>query len=307
MYATILTVLLVIGQARVDERWEKWQEEVVVVAETIWTHAVDGDFNHNPNWTNQTPDATHTPGIFDGTTQLPPTLNLDRSAGGGFHLITTPAYRGGLGSSGTPVKWNGLGGRGCTIRGSGEHYLHMVTGNNADAIIDTPGTGVTLDGEVFTLLVKAGNVTIQSTCNLLTFVVVNGNQSNLTIEEADTTEVMPTILRVEGGIVTARRTWSNGVSQQALVLAGQLDITGLLRTETDIHVLGGVTTYVPLTDPSGESPSIYATGAGIFDARGYAGSIPVTRAISGRGGMILGTVTDTAASFLTYNLDDPYP
>jgi len=86
-----------------------------------------------------------------------------------------------------------------------------------------------------------------------------------------------------------------------------LDITGLIRTENDIHVLGGVTTYVPATDPSGESPTIYATGAGIFDARGYAGPIPVTRAISGRGGLILGTITDTAASFTTYNLDDPYP
>jgi hypothetical protein len=310
MYATILTLgLLVIGQVRVDdERWAKFRKEVVV-AETVWTNALaDGDFNNNGNWTNQTPDAAHTPGIFDGTTQSPPTTNLDRSGGGAFHLITTPEYTGGLGSSGTYLKWNGTGGgRGCTIRGSGDYYLHMVAANNADAIVDAPGVDVTFVGEIVVLLVKAGNVTIASTCSLLSVAIVNGVRSNVTIDEWDAAETMPEILRVEGGTVTSARTYTDAVDKQIMVLAGNLDMTGLLRSENDIHILGGVMTYDPASDPSGESPNLFVTGSGLFDVRGHSGTIPFLRVIQGRGGRILGTVTDIGVSFTDYNLDDPYP
>jgi hypothetical protein len=311
MYATILTVVLVVGQVWHDRSgWEVRPKEIVVAADiaTIWTNALaDGDFNANGNWTNQTPDAAHTPGIFDGTTQTPPTTNLDRSAGTGFHLIVTPDYTGGLGSSGTYLKWNGTT-KGCTLKaGGGDYYLHMVTGNNADAIVNAPGINVTFDGEIFGLFVLGGNVTINSTCNLLTEVIANGNRTTLTIAELDATEIIAPVLRVEGATVTANRTWPDAVQGDIVVMAGTLDVTGLIRSEVNIHVVGGVMTYNPTTDPNAESPDLYVTGGGIFDVRSHAGTIPFTRAVEGAGGIIRGTILDTSPTFTDYNLDEPYP
>ncbi len=309
MYATILSlVALVIGQVRVeDDRWAKWPEEIVV-AETVWTNlGGDADFNNNANWTGNTPGAGHTPAVFDGTTQTPPTTNLDRSGGTGFHLTVTPEYRGGLGSSGTYLKWKGIAsGRAATIRGSGDYYLWPVTGENADVLIDAPGTDVVLKGQALGLIVRAGNVTATSVCDLGDVAVVHGNQSFLTIDLEDAAETPPTTLIITGGQVACARNWPNASAGTITLIAGTLNVTGLIDGLVQVFVHGGYMTYDPASSPAAELIDLFIIAGGVFDARPISESLGTTRAIYGGGGVLLGTITQGVSQFGSYDLDDPF-
>lgn len=312
MYATILTVALVIGQVRAEPgRWEKWHEEVVV-AETIWTNGIgDGDFNNAGNWTGGVPAVGNTPAIFDGTSQTPPTTNLDRGADV-FRLITSPNYRGNIGSSGSPLKWAGMTVDTTTanIRGTGAAFL-SITGSTKDVVVESTNlvdacTITTPGGSLRYLVVLRGACTLQSTGSFvvnLAQVIVRGNQSHLTIQAIDGAELAPDLIDVHGGVLVNQRILAlNGDTIRLSV--GRIEQTGVLETNARVHQTGGVFEYNPSEDVSGDAPHLVILD-GIFDAREAAYPIGVGAYIKGPSAVVLGDIQESFTP--TLDLTKLYP
>lgn len=288
--------VLCLGQVRT---WER--EEYKAVAETIWTNAVgDGDFNNNGNWTNQTPDVTHTPAIFDGSTQTSPTTNLDRGAAV-FRLITSPNYRGYIGVSGSPLIWEGMttGTTSANIRGTGSVFL-SITGITKDVVINSPNmvnacTIVsTPTGSLRFLVVLRGKCTVGGLVDFVAaegIVLVEGNQAHLTIQPIDTAELAPDYIKVHGGTLVNQRILA--LSGDTITLSeGNIEQTGVLETNSYVHQTGGLFEYDPGEDVSGDSPHLIILD-GVFDARESAYPIGVGTYIKGPTAVVLGDIQES--------------
>jgi hypothetical protein len=312
MYAAILLVLIGVGQVRVEpERWA-WYGKEVVVAETIWTNALaDGDFNAAGNWTGGVPSNANTPAILNGTSQTPPTVNLDRSAGTAFEFVVAPEFgSANIGASGSPlILVSNAGDKSATLRHSGTTYLTLDGAFGSNVIVDD-GTVVlnTTNGANVTTLMLRGkaDVTVASTCDMGGACFVVGNQCRLDIAEQSAAESPPYQFILAGGVVVNRRTYAE-TANYVVVVAGEFTQTGVLSSLTDVLCMGGVFKYEPVNDPTGDAIDIYAP-TGIFDSRGYGGSLAAGQVISGGGGgLVLGSIATGGVTLSDYNLDDPYP
>lgn len=237
MYATILTlVALVIGQVRFDERWEKWQEEVVVAhAQAVWNNnAADGDWDNATNWSGavvpvngaNTYDVTFDP----GQTTTPPTVNLAQAADEVNSVTFLPGWTAGIGSSGSPLEImidsdsapvSGDLFRGLTVQGSGDYYYKCPVAGSTNVLRDMALQGRTggvlyLDGDIRNLIIRGGSVEVMASATLEESAFLLGNNGYLKLAAGATLGDL-----------------------RLMVKAGQCDLVADLAADSEVHIHGG--------------------------------------------------------------------
>lgn len=294
-----------LGQIRT---WER--EEYKAVAETTWQPGgVTGKFDDAANWNNGIPGAAAGKiGVFHEH-QDSVTSGLDQSgAAFSFKIVTTPSYRGNIGASGSPlIMISNAGAKSVTLKGKGTSYIRFDGAFGTDAIVDdgTVFFSTSNGAELLTFMQRGGITTIQATCDCggIGYVVNDGTQ--LIIEESDVAESPFNQLIVAGGVVRSERTYT-GVSY-IIVSGGETIQTGKLDSLTDVIVVSnGVFKYEPLLDPAAETFTLLVPG-GVFDARGYEGTLSPGTVIEGPDGVVFGGIIDSPGALVDYDLSQDYP
>jgi acyl-coenzyme A thioesterase PaaI-like protein len=239
MYATILTVLLVVGQVRVWHDRSGWEEPM---ADPVYEN-VDGNWNNTANWsTGAVPVSTDRAWILEGSTDL--TSNLNQTTVDLALLYIGKGYKGNIGVSGTPLQ---IGATTLVNYSSGTHYLTGdAAGNRFDYIINRGLQGtVILDGFAQYIKNEAGAMTINGGMAISALVSNLTNQANTTIQVAASSTI-PT-LRVRAGVVTLHRNVTTDVSLTGgeLICTGEADHAG-----ANVIQEGGIHRYRPTVSPS---------------------------------------------------------
>jgi hypothetical protein len=252
MYATILTVVLVVGQVWHDRSgWEVRPKEIVVAhAKAVWTNgAADGDWDVVGNWSGgvvPVNGANTYDVVFDpAQTTTPPTVNLAQAADEVNSITFLPGWTAGIGSSGTPLEImidsdsapvSGDLFRGLTVQGSGDYYYKCPVAGSANVIRDAaPNRGVLyLDGDIENLIVRGGSVEVMSSATLVDSAYVFGNASYLNLAAGATLGDLK--LFVAGGRVDLRGDLA--ASSEVHISAGTVTSHGAVRTL--FYLWGGV-------------------------------------------------------------------
>ncbi len=292
MYATILTlVALVIGQVRGEERWEKWQEEIVMAAKTTsWTRAVDGDWDVAGNWSNGIPvngadtyDVIFDPALAGGA----PTVNLNQDGDTVNSITFLRGWRHGIGSSGSPLRIkidsasapvSGDQFRGLQIAGDGDYYFQTGTGGSVNVIVD-PGRGTTfLDGTLRNVIVRGGSCEVSASATIETAAYCLGDTSYLKLNAGTTIDDLR--LMVHGGRCDVYAAFASG--SEVHIGAGTVSVYGDVRT--NFFVWGG---HLKMKQQDTLFVSNYYALGGIIDFQGSANTPDLSSWVIGLHGDII--------------------
>jgi hypothetical protein len=279
------------------------------VAATIWQGGgAAGDFNDSANWSNSVPDSTHTPAIFDGSSQADVTLNLGRGADT-FRLITTPKYTGNIGSSGSALTWEGTAAAetSANIRGSGAVYLD-ITGASKDVVVNSKNmtnacTLASATGDIRHLVVLRGHCIALGTCSFTGRAFVYGNHAKLTIYAIASTEAAADYIHVTSGTLINHRIMEDS-GDMIIQTGGVIEQYGSLELGVYLYQSGGEFYYEPSIDVSGKTP-IAVIADGLFDASESQSAIGFGTLIQGPNATVRGDVTAHIAP--TLELWQDYP
>lgn len=226
------------------------------MADTFW-QSQKGDFGAAASWSDGVPSGG-VQAIADGRSQVSMISNLDRGAAT-FDLVTTPAYRGDIGSPTNPLIHSAGTNALITIRGSGRAYLQPGDGTvvidsanliDAATITGTPDQALTIKqgGTIFSGGLSSGNQ-----------IIVVGALATLTIESNAS---LPTFMTLDAGrvVCAAGLNAPNGV---LAVNGGILDMTGDIASTYMINVNGGTLRFRP-TSRTACSANLTITG-GLVD------------------------------------------
>jgi hypothetical protein len=310
------------GQSKPEPRYVERSPDM---PETRFTwNGTDGNWATAANWI---PAASGTPGdgigdtdiaIFDGTSNVDCDTSLDRSADAGTTIIiTTPDFKGDIGSAANPLETNfAATGEYVLHRGSGQIFLKPVAaGAPMNLIVDAPNDGSTDNctvqggGDVVNVaLIKSGRVNFTSSCGFTTtrWVMTTGPQARAHLSSIS---FAPSIINVAGeiivdgdmGTLAADRIW-------IVTLGGKTTITGLIDDNNTVLVGGGILEYTPTADASADNPDILAVG-GILDLSKNTQDIDPTNLVIGLFGDVLGNIADTGLSVTSIKTDlrDDFP
>lgn len=260
------------------------------MAATFW-QAVNEDVGSAANWTNGTPDSTHTPAIADGRSQASMKVNVDRT-GDVFVLKTARAYTGQIGSPGNPLKWDGLGSANIHhLAGSGNAWLEAATSNRflMDAKASNGPTVLLSNTQLQEIYCRGSNNTIlDPKCTGAIRIFMVGSAARLTMQAADGSEQAPQIVDMRAGVFTNHRNYVFASQDHIFVSGGVLNQHGYLQSATVSVITGGVMKYIPRDDQTHTTPLIDVLG-GILDLRETDQIFDPFRMVIGPDGNILGS------------------
>lgn len=276
------------------------------MAATYW-QGTTGNWGTAGNWSNGVPSVSNTPAVFDGRSQQSVTSGLDQT-GVVFLLKTTRAYRGSIGSSGSPLIWSGAAVNLFNVlRGTGQVYLQPIV-TNQWCVVDGARAFFT-NCTITHLVAKSGTINCASTCSLNSYLYLLGVGAVTTIEEQATTELSPTICRMTAGKLVNKRIW-NVADTTCVISNGVIEQTGVLGDFFTLDMHGGFFRYKPLASVVGHDPQINIWN-GLFDFSGSDQVLTVGAIAIGVDGAIIGSPLQTVeslmagASAVDFRLDFP--
>jgi len=292
MYATILTIGLLIGQVRVWHDRSGWEVFDMADATTVWRASVDLDWDVAGNWSNGIPvnGATTYDVIFDPVqASSAPNVNLDQSADTVNSITFLRGWRHGIGASGTPLKIKidsasaPVGRdlfRSLHVQGSGDYYFETGAGGSVNVLVDGDGRlgsgTVYLAGTIRNLIARGGMTVLQATATLTDQMFQFGNAQVDILAGAAITDAK---LFVAGGLLDVRADFSSG--SEVHMNAGTVNCHEAVRTL--FYVWGG---RLNLLQKGTLFVSNYYALGGIIDFSGSANTPDLSKWLIGPSGHI---------------------
>jgi hypothetical protein len=262
--------------ARVTLHHRQLEEcEKMAFTNNTWQSVGDGNWENTSNWTlGVQPGATHI-AIFDGTSSISVTTNLDQTANAFEQLLVKPGYGGNMGSQGNPLIVD-VGGGVVVWRGRGQGFINTKLGSTANIVVDVPnplngarynlvigGAGAGTAGSVAQLGVKRGNVNLMGDTRIQSQVYVLGDAARLVMDVELIALIGPQhIICAAGELVTFRTQEADAF----LIVGDRSRVTqyGPLANTNHVVIVGnGKFQYLPLSAP-GTTPALSAIG-GVYD------------------------------------------
>jgi len=234
----------------------------------------DGDWNNTASWdSGQVPGAggigTDT-ALFDGTSQVSMTTNLDRTSDQNLkRIVTYTEFTGNIGASGNPLKHalaSSTDGESRIVhRGTGQFWYEGESGDVQDVFVNSRrhlgSYCMICSGTIRKLVVVRGKVLIESTCNIAQIHTL-GINALVTMEAIDSSETDPSIINISAGVLQNARA-TTGSDYIYVGLHGFLVQTGRVHDSSFI-VNNGQIRLEPDTDPSTtHNPALYHSSGSI--------------------------------------------
>ena len=259
--------------ARVSlQRWHVEEVEEMAFTNNTWQAVMDGDWNNTANWTLGAKPGNNHVAIFDGTSSVSVTTNLDQSASAFEQLLVKPGFGGNMGSQGNPLRVD-VGTGVIVWRGRGQGFINPKSTAFANVIVDTPNVfngsrynlvlGGVGAGNVAQLAIKRGNANLMGDMRSTGQIYLLGDAATLRMDKELIALIGPQhIICAAGTLVTYRTQEANAF----LIVGSSSRVTqiGPLANTNHVVIIGnGRFEYLPITAP-GTSPILSAVG-GTYD------------------------------------------
>lgn len=236
-----------------------------------WQSVNDGNWDNTSNWSLTVKPTTDHVAVFDGTSSISVTTNLDQSGSSFAQLLVTPQNSSNFGSQGNPLQIS-IGSSVCVMRGRGVMYVAADFGEQAVFVLDVRGNpnrealvigGIGTGSYANVVAVKSGRCRVEGDVSLGSGVFTLGDAADLRMDANAGGFSDPARIICSAGYCENKR----GILSTAKTLIvgdrSRLDQIGALPSTTTVVVIGnGKFRYLPTSAP-GTTPVLVLIGGSI--------------------------------------------